>query len=54
MLRTQSCIFREKLELLLAKGAKKNILAVHKAFGRNLEVGDVTSDEGILEMLRRY
>ena len=42
------------LELLLQKGANQDLPASHREFGRNLRVADVTTDEGVLQLLQRY
>ena len=44
----------EILELLLQKGANQDLLASHQEFGRNLRLADVTTDEGVLQLLKRY
>ena len=42
------------LKILLDNNGDKNLEAVHRDFGRNLKVEDVTADERILELLKKY
>lgn len=42
------------LKILLENGGDKNLEAVHRDFGRNLKVEDVTVDERLLELLKKY
>ena len=42
------------LELLLKNGASQDSLACHRDFGKNLRFSDVTSDEKVLQLLKRY
>ena len=44
----------EILELLLKNGASQDSLACHRDFGKNLRFSDVTSDEKVLQLLKRY
>ena len=44
----------EILELLLQNGANQDSLACHREFGRNLRFADVTAEEGILQLLKKY
>jgi len=42
------------LKMLLDAGADKRILAAHGEFGKNLQLEDVTTDEGVLNLLAKY
>ncbi len=42
------------LRLLLERGGNKNMKAVHRDFGKNLRVEDVTADPDTLALLREY
>ena len=44
----------EILELLLKNGARQDSLACHRDFGKNLRFSDVTSNERVLQLLKRY
>ena len=45
---------RGVLEVLLKHGGDKSLTAIHREFGKNLLVEDVTVDENILDLLNRY
>ena len=44
----------EILELLLQNGVNQASLACHREFGRNLTFADVTTDERVLNLLKKY
>ena len=45
---------KEIVELLLKAGGDKHLKAKHREFGQNLEVEDVTLDQGVIHVLEQY
>ena len=44
----------ECLKVLMDHGGNKHLEAMHREFGRNLKVEDVTADDKILQLLSKY